>query len=200
MYRKSTEKDFNNNFKEHFKGYYDTLVLKVLVDESNIPANIEYEYNSQSYINKTIIRIGNGKKNKLLEGRKITGDSFKQFLDGLRDELLLRKFLFTVNDGYNYFDAKVDYGNIKNPNDDNNGEYREGIDALMLAHNISSATDNERFNFNQVAVLLKSFFKIVVKEDTFLTPNINIDFNINTSDDPKQMLLAIAVIATFTNN
>ena len=70
----------------------------------------------------------------------------------------------------------------------------------MLAHNISSATDNERFNFNQVAVLLKSFFKIVVKEDTFLTPNINIDFNINTSDDPKQMLLAIAVIATFTNN
>ena len=59
------------------------------------------------------------------------------------------------------------------------------------------------YNFNQVAVLLKSFFK-TIKDDNVLNPILTnppgMTFDINTSDNPKQMLLAIAVIATFTNN
>lgn len=197
MRRSNTEaKNFNNVFSKYFKGYYDTLMLKILLDNSKASANIEYK-NDENHTNKTIISVNN-KDKKLTKGDNINVESFKVFLDGLRDELLLRKFLFTVNNGYNYFDVKVDYQNIKNPNADNNKGYSEEIDKIMLKHNISSESNNEKYDFNQVAVLLKSFYKIVAN-DELLRPVIDNTFDINTSDNPKQMLLAIAVIATFTN-
>ena len=197
MCRSDTEaKGFNDVFSQYFKGYYDTLMLKILLDKSEASANIEYK-NAENYTNKTIISVNNEKK-KLMKGANINVESFKVFLDGFRDELLLRKFLFTVNNGYNYFDVKVDYQNIKNPNANNNKGYSEEIDKIMLKHNISSESNNEKYDFNQVAVLLKSFYKIVAN-DELLRPTIDNAFDINTSDNPKQMLLAIAVIATFTN-
>ena len=207
MYHSKQSEDFTNNFNQYFKGYYDTLIFEVMLNtlinnKQGINTTIEYKYDNQTYSNITTINIDDSNRN-IFEKPIINGQSFGAFLDGLRDELLLRKFLFTVNDGYNYFDAKVDYQHIKNPLEDGNIEYRKDIDAIMLKHNISSTTDTEMYNFNQVAVLLKSFFK-TIKDDNVLNPILTnppgMTFDINTSDNPKQMLLAIAVIATFTNN
>ena len=196
MRRKGTETKFISNFGKYFNGYYDTLMLKALSNESNAPITVEYNYIKSTYSNQTIARVDNS-KNKLLENSRINVESLNIFLDGLRDELLLRKFLFTVNNGYNYFDVKVDYQIIKNPNADNNKEYCEDINKIMLSHNISPTSPQETYDFNQVAVLLKSFYEIA-KNDFDTT--IGTSFDINTSSNSQQMLLAIAVIASFTNN
>lgn len=195
MCRKGTETKFISNFGKYFNGYYDTLMLKALSNKSNVPITVEYNYIKSTYSNQTIARVDNS-KNKLLENSRINVESLNIFLDGLRDELLLRKFLFTVNNGYNYFDVKVDYAAIKNPNTDNNKEYCEDINKIMLSHNISPTSPQETYDFNQVVVLLKSFYEIA-KNDFDTT--IDNSFDINTSDNPQQMLLVIAVIATFTN-